>query len=73
MVLFREAWAENVQLLLDSVEALVPLNLFMTVVGGLTPKITLPSHDIHVLSQRSIFVRTAKGSYKQWRVLMAGK
>lgn len=33
MVLFREAWTENVQLLVDSVEALVPLTLFMTVVG----------------------------------------
>ncbi|CAI8041298.1 Catenin alpha [Geodia barretti] len=32
MVLFREAWAENVQLLLSSLEALAPLTQFMSVV-----------------------------------------
>lgn len=33
MVLFREAWSENIQLLISSLEALAPLNQFMTVVG----------------------------------------
>ena len=33
MVLFREAWVENVQLLQDSVEALVSLIDFMSVDG----------------------------------------
>ena len=42
MVLFREAWAENVQLLLSSLEALAPLTQFMSVVGRSVPKLRSP-------------------------------
>ena len=44
MVLFREAWAENVQLLLSSLEALAPLTQFMSVVGRSVPKLRKPIH-----------------------------
>lgn len=68
MVLFREAWTENVQLLVDSVEALVPLTLFMTVVGRPTleelfqvMKFVHFLSEVHVREDSQRFMQAVEG------------
>ena len=68
MVLFREAWTENVQLLVDSVEALVPLTLFMTVVGRSTleelfqvMKFVHFFSEVHVREDSQRFMQAVEG------------